>query len=164
MRNVLLSAVVSLLPAACVSAPSAASPHHEEPAAPASARVFGAPIDPATPEVELSALVRSPEAYEGRSVRVRGTVHRVCQRAGCWIELTTEGVTPVFVPMAGHAFFLPRDAEGQLAEVEGTIELRVMGGNERAHLESEGATATASAAQLVAAGVRVSPAGHRQGS
>jgi hypothetical protein len=142
-----ISLILSVLTAACATPAS--------PPASAPADAFGAPIEESTPEVRLSDLVRDPESYAGRRIRTSGTVHRVCQRAGCWMELRAEGADPVFVPMAGHSFFLPRDAAGRGAEVEGTVSLRELEGGERAHLESEGATATGSRLELVALGVRL---------
>ncbi len=162
-----LSLLVSpfLLVAACKAVPARSPAARAEPAAVvAPGASYGSPIDPSVPEVALAELARDPSSYAGRRVRARGTVHRVCQRAGCWMELEAEGVTPIFVPMAGHAFFLPREAQGQLAEVEGTIELRTVSAGERAHLESEGATTTDAVAQLVAAGVRLEGAPRRQGA
>lgn len=157
-----------LLVAACkpvTARPVDESAEAEAPAgrALAAPATYGSPIDPATPEVALAELARDPAKYAGQRVRARGTVHRVCQRAGCWIELADRGVAPVFVPMAGHAFSLPREAQGQRAEVEGTIQLRTMTREERAHFESEGATATHTTAQVVASGVRLE-GGALQGS
>ena len=69
-----------------------------------------------------------------------GVIARVCERAGCWLELRPEGSTQegLRVPMARHAFFIPQDAVGRPAKVEGELTARALGAGERAHLESEG--------------------------
>jgi hypothetical protein len=40
--------------------------------------------------------------------------------------------------MARHAFFIPQDAVGRPAKVEGELVARELGAGERAHLEGEG--------------------------
>lgn len=126
--------------------------------APASAGAresFGAPIDPSVPEVALADLAREPGRYAGQVVRTRGRVARVCQRMGCWMELGADGVTPVRVPMGGHAFFLPRDCQGRTSEVQGRVTLAELSPEVRAHLESEGASSTAGSLSIEASGVRL---------
>lgn len=116
-------------------------------------RDFGARIDTSLPLTPLGAIIASPGDHATHVVRTRGTVHRVCQRMGCWMELR-EGEGPaVRVPMAGHAFFLPKDCQGEPAEVEGTVVLAELSPEMRAHLGSEGATALASTVSIDARGV-----------
>lgn len=145
---------------AAAVAPSAAPPVATPGAAatvsaPAEAgrRAFGAPLDPAVPEVALADVVAHPDQYRDALVRTRGTVVRVCQRMGCWMEMSAEGTPAVRVPMAGHAFFLPRDAEGRPTEVQGRVRLLELTADARAHLASEGATAVSSALAIDASGV-----------
>ncbi len=118
------------------------------------ARAFGQPLS-SNPLTPLAAITGAPNDFEGRTVKTEGTITQVCQRMGCWMELQAEGTPPVRVPMAGHSFFLPRDVSGRPATVEGTVGLRTLSEAERAHLESEGATATARALEITASGVVV---------
>lgn len=123
----------------------------------ASAQTFGAAIDESVPLTELSEIVADPESYRDQVVRTQGEIARVCQRAGCWMELRDgeEGSPGVRVPMAGHAFFLPRDSAGQHAMMLGTVTIRELSPDHRAHLESEGALATASSLSIHATGVAI---------
>ena len=105
--------------------------------------------------VALSAISEEPQRYEGKVVKTEGEIAAVCQKMGCWMELRAEGVAPIRVPMAGHSFFLPRDVKGRQATVEGTVAVRELSPAERAHLESEGAQATAQTLQLTATGVMI---------
>lgn len=118
------------------------------------ARLYGAEIQDGaiTP---LADIVASPQQFAGQVVRTEGTIERVCQRMGCWIELRAESTPAVRVPMAGHAFFLPRDVVGRTARIEGRVELQELSPDARAHLESEGAIATASTLSIDATGVIV---------
>ncbi|HMI91708.1 MAG TPA: DUF4920 domain-containing protein, partial [Polyangiales bacterium] len=117
-------------------------------------QLFGAPIDEQAPEVALAALIAKPEPYAGKVVRTQGTVSRVCQAAGCWMELRDDSSgQSVRTPMAGHAFFLPKDAMGKHAAVQGIVELRPLTAGHKQHLEAEGATATDSLLSISATGV-----------
>jgi hypothetical protein len=118
-------------------------------------RDFGAPIDANVPSIALAEILAAPQAHADHVVRTRGTVHQVCQRMGCWMELRDGDGPAVRVPMAGHAFFLPKDCAGRSAEVQGRVVLRALTPEMRAHLEGEGATAVASVVSIDASGVRL---------
>lgn len=117
-------------------------------------RVFGTAPDASIPLTRLAEIVQEPERFHGRVVRTEGQIARVCQRMGCWMELREGEEGPaVRVPMAGHSFFLPRDSAGRHATMQGRVAIRELTPDERAHLESEGAQATASPLSIEATGV-----------
>lgn len=141
--------------------------HHEERAAapvpdgpqpsavlPDGARQFGGALTDRT-ETALSAIAAAPATFDGQTVRTAGHIERVCQRMGCWMELTAEGTQPVRVPMAGHSFFLPRDVAGHDATIEGLVRVTPLSPEARAHLASEGALATADELSIEATSVVV---------
>jgi len=130
-----------------VEAPAAAE-------APEGADTFGGAIDEGMPVTALSDILAEPSRFEGQVVKTEGEVARVCQRMGCWMELRQDADSPgVRVPMAGHSFFLPRDCAGRRATMQGRVVIRELSPETRAHLESEGAVATASALSIEATGV-----------
>lgn len=88
----------------------------------------------------MADVLADPAPHLGKVVQCTGIIARVCERAGCWLELRPEGGTQegLRVPMARHAFFIPQDAVGRSARVEGELSARALGAGERAHLESEG--------------------------
>ena len=88
-------------------------------------------------------------------VRTEGTIERVCQRMGCWMELRAENVQPIRVPMAGHSYFLPRSVAGHVAMIEGRVAVQPLTEDMRRHLESEGALATANSLSIEATTVVV---------
>jgi len=142
-----------------VAAPVAApAPNAHAPTAPVpvatGARTFGAPLDPARALTALSAISASPETFKDQVVKTEGEIARVCQSMGCWMELrSTAEAQPVRVPMAGHAFFLPKDVAGRHATIEGRVALQELSPEARAHLAGEGATAVASALSISASTV-----------
>lgn len=154
-------ACLGLLLAGCSPAKAPPPPAPPEAQAPTAVptgqdapQLFGAPIDESAPEVTLAALLEKPQPYAGKVIRTQGTVHRVCQAAGCWIELRDDrsGKT-VRTPMAGHAFFVPKDCMGKRASVQGIVELRPLTAGHKEHLKGEGATETESLLSLSATGV-----------
>jgi hypothetical protein len=121
---------------------------------PDGSRQFGGALTDRAPTA-LSAISASPTTFDGQTVRTEGTIERVCQRMGCWMELRADGTEPVRVPMAGHSFFLPRDVAGHAATIEGNVHLTPLTPERRAHLESEGALATAGDLSIEATSVVV---------
>ena len=105
--------------------------------------------------IALSEIVADPARYDGREVLTEGEVKRVCQRRGCWLELTDSGGARAFVPMAGHAFTVPIESVGAQALVEGTVHLRERSEAERKHLESDGAGSVIPDVSIEANGVLI---------
>ncbi len=88
----------------------------------AAERLFGQRPDEAIERVALADIVAAPEQWAGKVVRVEGTIGKVCEKRGCWMDLR-DGETTVRIPMAGHRFFLPQDVIGHEAVVQGTVQL-----------------------------------------
>lgn len=118
-------------------------------------RVFGRELQDGIETVTLSSISADPPSFTDRVVRTEGTIERVCQRMGCWMELRAENAEPVRVPMAGHSYFLPRDVAGRRATIEGRVHVQELSDARRRHLEAEGAVATASTLSIEATTVVV---------
>lgn len=143
MRRAL--AVAGLLVGCSQQAPAAPEPRAEPVVAPAPAkpappvRTFGAPLQNAMPALPVEQVIAAPELLLGKSIACKGTVARVCQAAGCWLELQAEGMQEgLRVPMANHAFFIPQDAVGHAAVIEGELKRRELPEAQRAHYQGEG--------------------------
>ena len=160
---------VAQAPAASAEAEPAAPSHDEQEAEHAEAsrapqpvrtqedgsRIFGA--EPSDREaVALSSIMAEPQRFAGQVVKTEGEIAQVCQRMGCWMEITAgEGGEAVRVPMAGHSFFLPRDVAGRQAVVEGTVAVAALDEATAEHLREEGAQATDQALSIEATSVVV---------
>lgn len=118
---------------------------------------FGRELSDAVGVTDLNSLLSAPETYAGKLVKTEGQISAVCQARGCWMELRSEGNTPLRVPMAGHSFLVPRDSAGKRAVVEGKISLRPLTDSMREHLRREGASvaATSMAVSLEAEAVAI---------
>ena len=153
----------SAAPEASESEGTVAEAEPEGEAAPAEAEelayphLFGDALDEGRAAVALSALLDAPADFADQVVKTSGTIQQVCQSMGCWMELRAgeEGSPAIRVPMANHAFFLPKDVAGRRCTIEGKVSVRDLTEEERAHFASEGATVLAQVAQIDATGVMI---------
>lgn len=116
-------ALISL--AACKTAEPTPTPR-PEPVASAASPVkkgtqLGAPLDPAAPTVALADVAKNPDQYVGKTFTTAGTVTAVCMHQGCWMELKDDA-GQAHVKMAGHKFFVPKNASGKKARIVAKLE------------------------------------------
>jgi hypothetical protein len=99
---------------------------------------FGA-ADPAS----FDAVLASPDEFSGRPVIVEGHVRRACSRRGCWMELAAspaEKSPACRVTFKDYGFFVPTDAAGSHARVQGSVRIKTVSAARVRHLSEEGAT------------------------
>jgi hypothetical protein len=117
----------------------------------AEGRRFGKPLQ-GLPPSSLDEVLAEPE--NGRRVRLEGTIERVCEKRGCWLELK-EGSRSVHVTFEGYSFFVPRDSAGRAVVLEGRVLVKQPAAGDVAHKKSEGAAAAGSRVTIEAAGVEI---------
>ncbi|XXF79524.1 DUF4920 domain-containing protein [Myxococcaceae bacterium GXIMD 01537] len=113
-------------------------------------------------EVKLADLLAKPEAHEGKTIQVVGQVRKACEKKGCWMELASDAKgAGVRVTFKDYGFFVPLDAAGSQAKVEGVVKVAELSENRAKHYEGEGAIVPRGAdgkareVQLVATGVEL---------
>jgi hypothetical protein len=115
-------------------------------------RTYGKPLRGVKP-TPLADVLASPE--DGRTVRLEGTIAAVCRRKGCWMELR-QGESAVHVTFEGYSFFLPKDAAGSDAVLEGKVVVKAPDTDDVKHLKGEGAgEAAAATVSIEASGVEL---------
>jgi hypothetical protein len=113
--------VAILLAAVAACTPSSPAPSNGTSAPPAAPKnVLGQAIVANAADVSLASIAKEPKAFVGKTITTTGTVTAVCQHMGCWMELKDD-VTQAHVSMAGHGFFVPKNASGRKARVQGTL-------------------------------------------
>ncbi len=55
------------------------------------------------------------------SLKVEGKIFNVCQKKGCWMELDLGNNKTMRVTFKDYKFFVPKDASGKTAIVEGMV-------------------------------------------
>jgi hypothetical protein len=98
-------------------------------------RDFGAGVT-LTETTPLADILAAPERYTADPVVVAGRITDVCQKKGCWTVLT-EGKNTVRVRFQDYGFFLPKDAFGATALVQGVVVVRVLSEKEARHYAAE---------------------------
>jgi hypothetical protein len=96
---------------------------------------FGAAITLAEP-TRLVDVLANPERYAKKPILIRGRLTDVCQRKGCWTVLQDQG-SQLRVRFKDYGFFLPKDAIGSRAQVEGVAVVRTLSEQDARHYEAE---------------------------
>ncbi len=120
-------------------------------------QLYGAPLGDSQ-AVELADVLSNPERFHDETVVVSGYVKRACSRKGCWMELSTnaeKGSGGCRVKFKDYGFFVPTDAQGSSARLEGLVQVTTVEKAAVEHYESEGATFPAKAADGTAKEVRL---------
>lgn len=133
-------------------------------AAPPEVRDFGVGVTLKTP-TSLAAVVSNPEGHVDRALLLSGRLTDLCTKKGCWTVLA-DGEHSVRVRFQDYGFFLPQDALGSRALVEGRAELRTLSEREARHYAEESRDGDPDAIDgpqrelaFVATGVRLLPPG-----
>jgi hypothetical protein len=90
-------------------------------------KTFGTGVS-MTEVTSIARLLKDPAAFEGKTVRVEGTVKAVCAHMGCWMALSpTETATVVDSPtlrlkVDDGVIVFPVTAKGHRAAAQGVVE------------------------------------------
>lgn len=118
------------------------------PLRPLAQKKFGAAITETT-STALDALLREPAKYQAKTIRTEGVVSAVCKAMGCWMEIAEPG-GQAHIRMAGHSFFVPKDASGHRAIVQGTV---LRPSNDECSEEAKAQTGAVAKIEIEATGV-----------
>lgn len=100
------------------------------------AGVFGAGVTQ-TKTVALADAAKRVKELHGRPIVVQGQLKDVCRKKGCWTILR-EGQQEVRVKFRDYSFFVPRDATGRVALVEGIVTEQTISEEVAKHYAEEG--------------------------
>lgn len=81
---------------------------------------YGAEISPedAIPGNDLMAMIESQDSLE---VKVQAKINSCCQKKGCWMKMDLGEGNEMMVRFKDYGFFVPKDAAGDLAIVQGKV-------------------------------------------
>lgn len=102
---------------------------------------FGEPFAADLEAVTLASVLEKADDFADKTVKVTGTVDKVCAKKGCWMVMKPdgEGKETVRITMKGYSFFVPLDCQGKKAVVEGVFSFKEVDEATRKHLaEDEG--------------------------
>jgi hypothetical protein len=122
--------------------PAAAAPAPGAPAAAPAPRTYGQALAPGGETLALAAVLEGGDRFANRALTVEGLVRRACTKKGCWMELAgsaDKGTPGCRVTFKDYGFFVPTDAAGARARVQGVVEISKVEAPVVRHLEEEGA-------------------------
>lgn len=97
----------------------------------------GRPLD-AGDALSISEAYAQAESLNGTTVKLAGTVDAVCAKKGCWMAVASEdGDQKVRVTFEDYAFFVPREAPGLQAIVQGELKLKTLDVETAQHYEND---------------------------
>ena len=70
----------------------------------------------------ISAVLKQPEAFEGKAVRIEGTIAEVCPKKGCWIDVRGSEGEKIRVKVNDGEIVFPLSSNGHQTTVEGVVE------------------------------------------
>lgn len=108
MRNGMI-AILGVLAAGCSSSSPAPKASWE-----------GGKLVAAEKSLAVKELTTRGEALKDQSVQVDGTVKRVCQGRGCWVEVA-DGDAAVIAKSLDHTVLFPKDCAGKRVLVQGVV-------------------------------------------
>jgi len=82
--------------------------------------------------------MKNPGKYADKMILVEGVIVRSCKMEGCWMELAPKkDGSAIRIKMKDHAFFVPLDAAGLKAKVEGVMSVKTLTKAEVDHLMND---------------------------
>ena len=80
-------------------------------------------------KTSISKILENPEAFVGKKVLVEGTVVDVCEKRGCWINLSSDKeFESIRIKVNDGEIVFPMETKGQKALVEGEVYSMVVEG------------------------------------
>ena len=77
----------------------------------------GAKFEKGTP-VAIAELNKNAATMSGKQVQIEGTVSKVCQGSGCWVEVS-DGTVSVIAKSLDEKVLFPKDCVGKKVLVQG---------------------------------------------
>jgi hypothetical protein len=107
----------------------------------------GVSLKEATP---IERLIARPSEFEGKTVRVEGTISAVCTEMGCWMALAPDAAkdgSTLMIKVDDGVITFPVSAKGKRAAAQGVVQ-RVGGDHESHSAAAEHAKAQGKDAQV----------------
>jgi hypothetical protein len=109
---------------------------------PGASHTYGSQPTIIEPPIALAAAIEKAKASEG-PYKVEAVVNKVCQAKGCWFTLNAKDVSiPIRVKMKNYAFFVPKNAMGSKAVLEGTFKKTQISQDTAQHYANDAAEGT----------------------
>lgn len=102
----------------------------------ASTGVFGKSFDEKG-AISLKKLSKEMSKSDSLVVKVNGTITEVCQAKGCWMTMDLGNGETMRIKFKDYGFFVPKDAAGKTATIEGVAKKEKVDIDELKHLAED---------------------------
>ncbi len=89
------------------------------------------------PIKSVEACINESQNITGKTVKMTGQVKQVCQAKGCWFAITGTKGESIRVTSLGYKFFVPINAAGKTATVEGVFGVKELSAEMAQHYEDD---------------------------
>ena len=89
--------------------------------------------------VAFADALKEPKKFAGKPVVIEGSVERVCQAEGCWMQIVPDGAAGAAVVRVtfDHKFAVPKDSAKMKFRAEGTFSVKTLSRETVEHLVKE---------------------------
>ena len=102
----------------------------------ASAGVFGKSFDEKG-AIPIKKLPKEMSKAESLPIKVKGTITEVCQVKGCWMTMDLGNGEMMRIKFKDYGFFVPKDAAGKTATIEGVAKKEKVDIDELKHMAED---------------------------
>jgi hypothetical protein len=130
--------LLAAAPAAAQDSHHSHAPAEETKAGGGSPVKRGEPIGD-SPRVAFADVLKEPKKFAGKPVVIEGSVERVCQAEGCWMQIVPGGASEAGAVRVtfDHKFAVPKDAAKMKFRAEGTFSVKTLSRETVEHLVKE---------------------------
>lgn len=118
MKKLFILPLAILFAASCSENKTAETSENTTPAKDTTLAFFGDTIDE-TGATEAANVFTSLKGKDSVAVKLTGKIVDVCQKKGCWMEVDLGNNQTMRVTFKDYAFFVPKDAAGKTAVIDG---------------------------------------------
>ena len=97
---------------------------------------FGETIDKKG-AISAKKLAQKMEEAESLETKIKGTITEVCQAKGCWMTIDLGNDELMRVKFKDYGFFVPKDAAGKTAIMQGVAKNEIISVDELKHLAKD---------------------------
>lgn len=87
---------------------------------------YGEALTEGLENTSIAEILADPDAWQGKKVQIAGEVSGVCERQGCWIDITSTDDVTLRVKVDDGVIVFPQESMGRQAVAEGEVEILEM--------------------------------------
>jgi hypothetical protein len=99
--------------------------------------------------ISVDEAFTNAKSLAGKTVKIQGKVSTVCAKKGCWFELKGQGEQGIRITAKGYGFFVPAQAAGMSAVIEGELSVGELDQATAQHYEDDKVEGTGQPAKKI---------------